>query len=581
MRLLLAAVLLLHTAACAHGPEVDKESIAPEASTGFRTVGVAHAQKHMVASADPDASRAGLEILRAGGSATDALIAMSMVLTLTEPQSSGIGGGGFLLHYDEGAKKLRTYDGREVAPAGASPTQFLGDDGAALEFWDAVVGGISVGVPGLLRMLEMAHAQHGKLPWSRLFEPAIRLCESGFVPTHRLHEALTKSERLRASPSTRAYFYDSDGDPHPSKQALKNPALAKIFQAVAEGGADAFYTGPIAERLVAAAQGAHRHPSPMTLADLGAYTAKERDPVCAPYRAWRVCGMAPPTSGGVTIHQILGVLSHFDLSGLAPGSPALAHLFAEASRLAYADRAVYLADPDFVDVPTEALMDKAYLETRAGLVSRTRSMGKATAGQPPRAAHYAPDRSMEFPSTTHLVAMDSQGNVANMTASIEQGFGSHIMVDGYLLNNELTDFSFHPEVGGVPVANALAPGKRPRSSMSPTLVFDEAGGFYMAIGSPGGSRIIEYVAQTLVNVLDLGMDIQAAIAAPHVVNRNGPTELEPSDGKTPDALAEALRALGHEVVLRDQNSGLHGIVKTQKGLSGGADPRREGLAIGD
>jgi len=320
----------------------------------------------------------------------------------------------------------------------------------------------------------------------------------------------------------------------------------------------------------------------MTLEDLSSYTAKERPPLCAKYRAWTVCGMGPPTSGGVTLHQILGVLSHFDVASLAAGSLKFAHLFAEASRLAYADRATYLGDSDFVDVPTSGLIAPDYLAERAKLVSPDRSMGVARAGEPVKGAQYAPDSSLEFASTTHLVVVDRRGNVANMTASIEQGFGSHIFVDGYLLNNELTDFSFQPEVDGVPVVNALAPGKRPRSSMSPTLVFDSAGDFYMAIGSPGGSRIIEYVAQAVLYILDLNLDVQSAIAAPHVVNRNGVTELElePEHVEKTGKLAEDLRELGHEVVIRPQNSGLHGIVKTPYGLEGGADPRREGLAIG-
>lgn len=578
----LAFMLLLFATACAHTPAMDKEGIEPEASTGIRDLELVEGDRQMVSSADPSASHAGMEILSAGGSATDALIAMSMVLTLTEPQSSGIGGGGFLLHYDSRAKTVKTYDGRELAPSGATPTQFLGSDGRPLEFWDAVVGGVSVGVPGLLRMLEMAHQKHGKLPWERLFDPAIRLCERGFYPTPRLHKLLSQNERLRSSPTTRAYFYDEQGEALSPIRLKKNPALANVFRAVAKGGADAFYNGPIAERLVHGARTAFRRPSSMTLEDLSSYQAVERAPVCAPYRTWKVCGMGPPTSGGVAIHQILGVLSHFDPSDWHPGSTRLAHLFAESSRLAYADRARYLADSDVIDVPVRGLIDPDYLEGRAKLISMDRTLGIARAGQPESGANYAPDRSWEFPSTTHLVAVDQAGNVANMTASIEQGFGAHILVDGYLLNNELTDFSFEPERDGVPVANACAPNKRPRSSMSPTLVFHEAGDFFMAIGSPGGSRIIEYVAKTLVYVLDLKLNVQAAIAAPHIVNRNGVTELEldPDQVKKTGPLAKALRGLGHEVVIRRQNSGLHGVVKTPYGLQGGADPRREGLAIG-
>ncbi len=576
-------VLVGWLSGCAPVSSIDKDGIAPEVHTGIRDIELVRGDRQMVSSADPSASRAGMEILEAGGSATDALIAMSMVLTLTEPQSSGIGGGGFLVHYDSNAKAVKTYDGREISPAGATPDQFLGPDGAPLEFWDAVVGGVSVGVPGLLRMLEMAHQRHGKLPWERLFDPAIRLCEKGFYPTPRLNKLLAANQRLRTSPTTRAYFYDDQGEPLSPIRLKTNPALARVFDAVAKGGADAFYKGPIAERLVQAARTAFRRPSTMTLDDVSRYQAVERPALCAPYRSWKVCGMGPPTSGGVAIHQILGLMSRFDVEDWAPGSTELTHLFAEASRLAYADRALYLADPDVVDVPVAGLIDGDYLADRAKLISMDETMGTASAGRPDGSASFAPDRSWEFPSTTHLVAVDTAGNVANMTASIEQGFGAHIMVDGYLLNNELTDFSFEPTRDGAPVANACGPNKRPRSSMSPTLVFDEAGAFFMAIGSPGGSRIIQYVAKTLVYVLDLKMNIQAAIASPHIVNRNGVTELELNQDQVEKtgALAKALRALGHEVVIRQQNSGLHGVVRKSYGLEGGADPRREGVAIGN
>ena len=431
-------------------------------------------------------------------------------------------------------------------------------------------------------MLEMAHKRHGKLSWERLFEPAIRLAERGFYPTPRLSKLVASNHRLKSSPTARAYFYDEDGEALSPIRLKKNPELARVFTAVAKGGADAFYKGPIAERLVDAARTAFRRPSTMTIEDVASYEAVEREAVCAPYRAWKICGMGPPTSGGVAVHQILGVMSHFDVSRWAPGSTELTHLFVEASRLAYADRDRYLADSDHVSVPVKGLIDPDYLAGRARRVSMEKTMGVAPAGRPEASARFASDRSLEFPSTSHLVAIDRLGNVANMTASIEQGFGSHIMVDGYLLNNELTDFSFEPEVSGTPVANACAPGKRPRSSMSPTLVFDQAGAFFMAIGSPGGSRIIEYVAKTLVYVLDLKMDIQSAIAAPHIVNRNGVTELEldPNEVQKTGELAKALRELGHEVVILPQNSGLHGVVRTPYGLEGGADPRREGVAIG-
>jgi len=531
----------------------------------------------MVATANPHATRAGLDILRAGGSAVDAAIAAQLVLNLVEPQSSGIGGGAFMLHYDAASGRLDAYDGRETAPASATPEMFLDDAGQPMDFWDAVIGGRSVGVPGLLRMLALAHRQHGRLPWARLFAPAIALSEEGFAVSPRLHHLIAEDEDLKDFPEARRYFFDAEGRPLAVGAKLRNPAFAATLRRIAEGGADAFYQGAIAAEIAATVQTAPRHPTDMTLADLAGYRAKARPPVCAPYRRWTVCGMPPPTSGGVAVLEILGLLERFDLSALAPESAEAVHLIAEASRLAFADRNRYLADSDFVEVPVARLLDRGYLARRSRLIAPDKSLGVATPGLPTQ--NGAMPRQPQPPRTTHLVVVDAAGNAVSMTSSIESAFGSHLMAGGFLLNNELTDFSFEPLVDGRAVANRVAPGKRPRSSMSPTMVFDADGKLVLAIGSPGGSRIIGYVVKTIIAVLDWGLDVQAAIALPNFVNRNGPTDLEADTPLT--ALAPALAARGEAVRIVPMVSGLHGIAVTPGGLEGGADPRREGVALGD
>lgn len=566
-------------------PPTPKEDIAPEAATGFEDKERVVAGDVMVAAANPHAARAGKAMLDAGGTAVDAAIAMAVILTLVEPQSSGIGGGAFLLHYDAASKRVAAWDGRETAPAAATPDMFM-DGRRPKGFFDAVVGGLSVGVPGELRMLEAVHRRQGKLPWGDLFAPAIALAEEGFAISPRLHKLLGYMKKLPEMPGAKEYFYDRDGKPKAVGTILKNPALAEVLRAVAEGGSAAFYEGAIAADIAAAVKAAPRNPGRLTEADLLAYQAKEREPVCRPYRRYRVCGMPPPTSGGVTTLQILGLLERFDLSAHEAGSTADIHLFAEAGKLAYADRGRFLADPDFVDVPVEGLLDPDYLKGRAALIDPAKAMAAAAPGDPvgTKAAFWADDASPELPSTSHLVAIDGEGDVVSMTASIESAFGSHLMVRGFLLNNELTDFSFVPEVGGKPVANRVEAGKRPRSSMAPIIVLDEDGGFVLAVGSPGGSRIIPYVAQTLIAVLDHGLDLQAAIARPHVANRNGPTELEkgvPGFEAWADEQAAALEKLGHEVKLSDMNSGLHAIQREDGALHGAADPRREGLVLGN
>ncbi len=535
----------------------------------------------MISAANPLAAEAGREILRAGGSAVDAAIAAQMVLNLVEPQSSGIGGGGFMMHFAADTGEIAAYDGRETAPASVEPGMFLGPDGQPRKFYDAVVGGRSVGVPGLLRMLEMAHGEHGRLPWARLFEPAIKLAQDGFAVSERLHSLIAADKYLKVDGDAAAYFHNAAGEPLPVGHLLKNPLLAATFRTIAKEGADAFYTGEIAQDIRITVQGAARNPAGLYPADLAGYKAIKREPVCLFYREWLVCGMPPPSSGGITTLQILGLLQGFDLAAVKPESAEAVHLIAEASRLAFADRNTYIADPDFIPVPAAGMLDPGYLELRAEDISTGRSMGPAAPGMPgfTGARLLSPDAAEKGLSTTHLSVVDGDGNAVSMTSSIENAFGSRLMVRGFLLNNQLTDFSFEPSRNGVPVANAAAARKRPRSSMAPTLVFGPDGKVVLAVGSPGGSRIIGYVAKTLIAALDWKMDIQAAIDLPHFINRNGKTDLE--EGTSLEAMAPRLTALGHEISVRPLTSGLHGIAADGQGLTGGADPRREGAALGD
>ena len=534
----------------------------------------------MVVAAHPLAARAGYDVLKRGGSAVDAAIATELVLNLVEPQSSGIGGGGFLLYYDAKERKLAAFDGRETAPAAAKPDRFLDTAGHPLGRVDAVISGRSVGVPGLLRMLEIAHRRHGKLAWAELFAPAIELAEKGFPISPRLHALIERDRFLRGDDNARRYFYQPDGSARPAGAILKNPELAAVLKQVAAKGADVFYRGQIAHDIAAAVRERKQSPGDLTESDFLSYTAKAHTALCGTYRRWKVCGMPPPSSGGVTVLEILGILERFDLRALRPDSVPAVHLFAETGRLAYADRDAYIADPDFVPNPLAGLLDPKYLVSRARLIDPKRSIGRAEAGKPAGiAATYGIVEPLELPSTTHVSIVDSEGNAVAMTASIEAAFGNRQMVRGFLLNNELTDFSFEPEENGRPVANRVEPGKRPRSSMAPTMAFDEKGALTMVIGSPGGHSIINYVAQTLVNVLDWNMDIQAAIAAPRMGSRNGPTELE--QGTKLETLVPALERMGHEVRIRGEASGLHGILRTPDGWTGGADPRREGVALGD
>ncbi|MCF5665206.1 gamma-glutamyltransferase [Pseudomonas marginalis] len=592
----IAAALAL--TAC-HSP-VNKQPPAPELGSGYRTdLTAQHAERHMAAAANPLAAEAGREMLRQGGSAIDASIAMQAVLTLVEPQSSGIGGGAFIMLWD--GKNVHAYDGRETAPAGATERLFLKADGKPMAFPDAQVGGRSVGTPGVLRALEMAHKKTGQLQWAKLFEPAIRLSENGFAISARLHSLIAADRYIAQSPEMAAYFLNADGTPKATGTLLKNPALAEVFKRIAKEGPDALYHGSIAEEIASKVQ-RHRNAGSLSVADLKGYTAKERTPLCTDYQQWKVCGMPPPSSGGVAIAQILGTLQALQAqdpslaiaamqpvkspspAGLEP-TPEAVHLLAEAGRLAFADRALYVADSDFVPVPVAGLVAPDYLAKRAALISE-RSMGIAKPGTPEGIqVAYAPDRSPLRISTSQVVAVDDQGGAVSMTTTVEAAFGSHVMVQGFLLNNQMTDFSFIPEEDGQRVANRVEPGKRPRSAMAPTLVFDRKSGELLAtVGSPGGSQIIEYVSKSMVAMLDWKLDPQAAISLPNFGSRNGATELE--TGMFSPALKQALKDKGHMLGEIDMTSGIQAIVRTRDAqgkvsLSGGADPRREGEAVGD
>jgi gamma-glutamyltranspeptidase/glutathione hydrolase len=596
----LSLIVATLTLTACNAPLTSTLPVAPENASGYRTdLQTRHASRHMAAAANPLAAEAGREMLRQGGSAIDAAIAMQAVLTLVEPQSSGIGGGALIVLWD--GKAVRTFDGRETAPAGATEKLFLQADGKPMAFTPAQIGGRSVGTPGVLRALELAHRKHGRLPWAKLFEPAIKLAEQGFAISPRLHLLIASDSSMRSSPDMVAYFLNADGSPKAAGTLLKNPALAVVLKRIANEGPDALYKGAIAQEIVTKVQG-HANPGSLSLNDLQGYQAKERAPLCTDYKRWQVCGMPPPSSGGIAVAQILGTLQaletrdpRFALAPLKPvktqkpagtePAPQAVHLIAEAERLAYADRAQYVADADFVPVPVKGLVDPAYLASRAALIG-DRSMGVAKPGTPPGIqVAYAPDRSPLRISTSQVVAVDDQGGAVSMTTTIESAFGSHVMVQGFLLNNEMTDFSFIPEENGQKVANRVEPGKRPRSSMAPTLIFDRQSGEFLAtIGSPGGSQIIEYVAKSTIGLLDWNLDPQAAINLPNFGSRNGPTELE--QGQFSAELIQALKDKGHSVSEIDMTSGTQAIVRVKDAqgnasLEGGADPRREGEALGD
>ena len=508
------------------------------------------AKRFMVAAANPLAAEAGAAVLKRGGSAVDAAIAVQAMLGLVEPESSGIGGGAFLLYWSESEKKLRTYDGRETAPAAAQANRFLDSQNRPLPFMQAVVGGRSVGVPGVLRMLELAHRRHGRLPWNELFDAAIRTADAGFTPPPKLRAALDAETHLREDPAAQRTYY--------SGVRVVNREYADTLRLIARAGADAFYTGDVAKDLALAVR-THAKPGDLTEEDLLAYRPIEREPVCGPYRVWRLCSMGPPSSGGVAVLQILGILERSPFARAPPQSADALHYFAEAGKLAYADRARYLGDPAFVKVPVAQLLSPGYLDKRSKLIGE-------------RAMPLAPPGDAES-GTSHFSIVDPRGDIVSMTTTIEAAFGSRIMVRGFLLNNQLTDFDFMP--GG---ANALAPGKRPRSSMAPMIVF-QGQQPVLALGSPGGSMIINYVAKTLVGMLDWRLDVQGAIDLPNFGSRNGPTLIE--QGSRYESLAPALEARGHQLERIPLQSGLHGIERVPGGWRGGADPRRDGVVRGE
>ena len=604
---------------------------APESATAWQDKPAVWGKQHMLVTANPLATAAGLEMLRIGGSATDAAIAAQLVLGLVEPQSSGLGGGGMMLVFEESGQKMHAYDGRETAPESATQNLFL-RDGSPMSFDQAVVGGLSVGVPGLVRMLSLVHQRHGKLPWKRLFDPAIKLAEKGFIISPRMANLLAKETRLYDDLIARQYFYDEQGKPKAAGIRLRNPALARTLRILASRGPEAFYRGKIAQNIVATIRRHPSNPGLMQLKDLQNYQAKEREAVCGSFRQWLVCGAPPPSSGGIAVAQMLGILSQqsslasvTDKAISAGGAHPLsssnsikqwsidqAHYFSEAGKLAFADRDRYIADSDFVPLPGgtwRTLLNPGYLAQRSMLIRSDKSMGKAQPGTPEDAAlslsSQTPDEAL---STTHLSVVDAYGQAVSMTSSVETAFGAHIMTpDGFLLNNQLTDFSFVPERDGKLIANRVQANKRPRSSMSPSIIL-ENGRLKMIVGSPGGPNIINYVAKVIMATLDWGYTLPQAVRLANIGSRNENTEVE--SGQTPTELITALEQRGHLIKVREMNSGLHAILRMDLNTvnqstesaavkdiisldqtsfekkpsfiwQGVADPRREGIALAD
>ena len=562
-RLFLGFAVLL--AACATG------SAAPTPQPAGTTGGA-------VSAADPRAAAAGIEILRAGGSASDAAAAVMLALTVVEPQSSGIGGGGFLVYNDARRHSVTTIDGREAAPMAATPAYFLGPDGRPRAHSDAVPGGLSVGVPGSLRLIQHAHDRYGRLPWARLFQPAIRLARDGFAITPRLRAILSSPDALaRSTPWGRAQFYEPNGEPKAVGTVIRNPELAATLERLAARGPDYFYHGPNAQALVATARGAQRNPAVIQAGDLAAYDAKERPAVCARYRAYRICGMGPPSSGATTVFAILKQLERFDMAALGPRNPVAWHLIADSMRLAYADRDAYVGDPDFVRVPISGLIDSRYLASRSALISPDHALPDVEPGTPPGAQRRTRAPSSEVPATTHFVVVDTAGNVASYTSTIEGAWGSGLTVNGYFLNNELTDFSFVPERDGAPVANRVEPGKRPMSSMSPTIVYGPDGRVRIAIGAAGGPTIIAQVAKALIGVLDWHLSAQEAIALPQIMGWGNRVTVE--RGTWLEGFVPQLQAMGHQIVIVAPGYKANAIERVNGRWIGAADPRSEGTWV--
>ncbi len=538
------------------------------------------------ASAHPEATKAGFEMLQAGGSATDAAMAMMLALTVVEPQSSGIGGGGFLLHNDGKSGWMETIDGREMAPAAAAEDRFLGEDGKPLGWRDATPGGKSVGVPGNMRLMEMAHKKWGKLPWEKLFEPAIRLAEQGYAVSAPQYDWMKRLEKLWVKFPDMQKLYWRNGAPAQRGTIVKNPELASLLRDLQAGGADAFYTGKTAAAISTAVANAPQNKSVLTEQDFSNYSAILRQPVCSAYREYRICGMGPPSSGATTVLQILGSIERFDMDELYKKEPARAwHVIGEAMRLAYADREKYLADQDFVSVPVAGLIDKNYIAKRSQMIALQRARPQLPgietypAGSPPGATPRTAAISSEVAGTTHFTAVDGEGNIANMTSTVEGPFGSQLLARGMVLNNELTDFTFAPEKDGAPVANRVQAGKRPLSSMSPTIVYNAKGEPILALGSAGGKRIIMHVTKTLIGVLDYGLPLKDAMAMPNIYFGGSGLLIENDSDLI--ALQNDLARLGHTVVTSNLPSKLAGAQKTDKGWVGAVDPRSTGEAVSE
>lgn len=577
--LLLSGQILLAAA-----PLHAQSPAAPEGRSAWHAGTRTTATRLMIAAANPHAVEAGLAVLRAGGTAIDAAVTVQLVLNLVEPQSSGIGGGAFALYWDAAAAKLRSFDGRETAPAAARPDRFL-RDGRPIPFGEAVLSGMSIGVPGTLRLLEALHREKGRLPWRDVIAPALRLAEAGFPVSQRLHALLTQLPADSFQPAARAYFYDRLGSPRPEGYLLRNPAFAATLRRISDEGAAAFYTGSIAAEIVAAVAQVPRVPGDLTAQDLAGYRIAERDPVCHPYRGLRICGMGPPSGGGITVAHVLGLLEPFDLGTTKAQAmaPRALHLIAEAQKLAYADRDRYLADSDFTAVPP-GLLESSYLAERRRLIDPGRVMPRPQPGHPKRMGSLplGADDTHEIAGTSHFSIVDAEGNVLSFTSTIEAGFGSRVWAAGFLLNNEMTDFSARPvDAAGLPIANAIAPGKRPRSSMAPTIVFDGAGKPWATLGSVGGARIPLYVTKALIALIDWKLDAQQAAALTNFGSRGSTFEIE---ADRPGSIwpALVLKGKGHRIGADVMTSGTHIIVLRGGGvLEGGADPRREGVARGD
>ncbi len=546
----------------------------------FRDLKTVSAKKYLISTASEIASQVGKEILAKGGNAIDATIAAQMVLNVVEPQSSGIGGGAFVLYYDNKTKTTHYFNGRETAPKAANSKMFLDNDGKPRAFNDVVRGGLSVGTPGLLKVLKEIHNKYGKLSWQELFEPAIMIAKNGFPMDERIQVIAKNISYLKDSGSFASLYLKEDGTPKELGAIITNPQLAETFSTIAKDGIEPFYSGKIAEDIVAAVQNSPTNPGHLALEDLKNYQINEGELICGSYRVkYKICSMPLPSSGGIALLQILGILENFDLAKLKPSSLEAIHLITEATRLGYADRNKYVAD--VADVPIDQMLNKEYLKQRAGLIDLNKAMPEAKAGEfvDVKTVYNIDKKAVELPSTTHLSVVDSEGNAVAMTSSIEYYFGSVLNVDGFVLNNQLTDFSFIPEIDGKPVANRLEPGKQPRSSMSPTFVFDENNNLIMVVGSPGGPRIIQFVLKTIIAYLDWGLDIQKAISLPNFVVLNDTIELEKRTDL--EKLQTDLEKMNHKVKIADLISGINAIVIKPDGLEGGADPRRLGVAIGE